>query len=362
MCTGCMACVNVCVNNAIQIKDEVRVYNAVIDENKCINCNACYNVCQVNHLVEGEYPIAWYQGWAKDECIREKGSSGGVATEIAKSFIEDGGSVCSCVFEEGEFAFSIVDKIEQVYKFAGSKYVKSNPKDVYIKIRKELQKNRKMLFIGLPCQVAALKKFLSENLQKNLYTIDLICHGTPSPKLLEIFLEQYQYKLTDMSDISFRVKRKFQIYDKKTSIITNGVCDRYSIAFLNALIYTENCYSCRYAKIERVSDITLGDSWGSELSDEEKKKGISFILCQTEKGRDLLEKSDLQMQVTDLQKEVLKNKQLSYPSKKHLNRNLFFEHLKMEAFNQAVFQCIPKQCIRQNIKEILVRLGLYSKN
>ena len=105
-----------------------------------------------------------------------------------------------------------------------------------------------MLFIGLPCQVAAVRNYMGERIGKQLYTVDLICHGTPSPKVLEKFLSQYQQSLEKIEDIKFRIKGKFQIYEGYKGIITTGVCDRYMIAFLNALTYTENCYECQYAK------------------------------------------------------------------------------------------------------------------
>ena len=277
-CTGCMACVYSCPKKAVKIKDKMSAYNAIIQEDKCIECNICHNICQQNQLVLYNKPIAWYQGWSNNLEVRRKCSSGGLATEISVAFIKSGGVVCSCCFKNGKFGFEFAETIEELNKFIGSKYVKSNPEHIYKDIKCRIKNNQKVLYIALPCQVAAMKNFLDDKLQKNLYTIDLICHGTPSPKLLNIFLKQYKYSLDDLHNIKFRVKSKFMIYNNYKGVITNGVSDRYSIAFLNSLTYTENCYSCKYAKIERVSDITLGDLWGSELSVEEQKKGISLVL------------------------------------------------------------------------------------
>ena len=75
-CAGCMACLEVCSKNAINIKDSIKSYNAIIDEKRCINCNACRNVCQVNNNVDVSKPIIWKQGWASDVNIRKKSSSG----------------------------------------------------------------------------------------------------------------------------------------------------------------------------------------------------------------------------------------------------------------------------------------------
>ena len=179
--------------------------------------------------------------------------------------------------------------------FAGSKYVKSNPQGIYKKIKNLLKNGEKVLFIGLPCQVAALKLFVGDQLVADLYTVDLICHGTPSPQLLQMFLEQYGYELKDIKNIAFRKKNKFQVRDGDKGIITNGVTDSYIISFLNGVCYTENCYSCKYAQFNRVSDITLGDSWGSDLSNEEQSKGISLILCQSAKFFNLLKSSNIKL-------------------------------------------------------------------
>ncbi|MFR7519987.1 MAG: 4Fe-4S dicluster domain-containing protein [Mediterraneibacter faecis] len=97
-CAGCMACLEVCSKNAINIKDSIKSYNAIIDEKRCINCNACRNVCQVNNNVDVSKPIIWKQGWASDVNIEEKSSSGWTAAAIARSFVENGGTLCKLFF------------------------------------------------------------------------------------------------------------------------------------------------------------------------------------------------------------------------------------------------------------------------
>ena len=160
--------------------------------------------------------------------------------------------------------------------------------------------------------------------------------------------------LSSLKDIKFRVKAKFQIYDDYKGLITKGVSDRYSIAFLNALTYTENCYSCPYAKTERVSDVTLGDSWGSELAIDEQKNGISLILSQTEKGIELLKMANLHLETVDINKAIANNHQLEHPSFKPTGREKFFDGLKDHKFNSLVFQQLPKQCLRQDVKRLLI--------
>lgn len=358
-CAGCMACIDICPKKAISIEDAWVSYNAIINKEVCIECGLCHKVCQSLHPSIAIKPQSWYQGWAKSVDIRKKCSSGGLATEIARSFIADGGIVCGCVFRNGWFGFETAETEEELKKFVGSKYVKSAPIGIYKLIKAKLKNNQKVFFIGLPCQVSSLINFVGTELHKNLYTADLICHGTPSPQILEMFLQQYKYSLEDIKEIQFRRKAKFQLYGDSKSIITAGVSDRYSIAFLNAMTYTENCYSCRYARIERVSDLTLGDSWGSELSEGEQKKGISLVLCQTEKGKELLEKASIHIEDVDIDRAIEKNHQLRNPSIMPKRRKRFFQALKHgRKFNIVVTQYFPKQCFKQDVKNVLIKLKI----
>lgn len=355
-CTGCMACIDVCFKDAINIEDSLLAYNAVIDTEKCVHCGACSRACQKNNSIDFLKPIKWYQGWAIDQKVRKNGSSGGAAQAIASHFIDQGGCVCSCAFDKGLFGFKVANSREELNQFAGSKYVKSNPHGIYDAIKKELRSQRNVLFVGLPCQVAAVQNMIPLSLKENLYTIDLICHGTPSPKLLEKFLLEHGHQINSLSDIQFRNKGKFQVREGFKSITTNGVRDRYTTAFLKGLCYTENCYNCEYAKLSRVSDITLGDSWGNELHEDETKKGVSLLLCQTRKGVNLLENSNLTLFPVDLDRAVHFNHQLKHPSIKPEERENFFKKLKHgDNFDKAVFKCCPKDCFRQDIKGLLIK-------
>lgn len=357
-CAGCMACVDICPTGAVSIIDNLKSYNAIIDENKCMNCNTCHKMCQKNNPVKCENTIQWWQGWNENEAEREKSSSGGLATAIASSFINNGGIVWACTFEQGEFRFECAEHQKELSRFVGSKYVKSNPIGVYKKIKEALKSGEKVLFIGLPCQVGALKKYIGEILGENLYTIDLICHGTPSPQLLEIFLNQYNKSLNNIQKISFRIKAKFMIYADGKGIITKGVSDRYSIAFLNSLIYTDNCYNCYYAQKKRISDLTIGDSWGSEIKIQEKKKGVSLILCQTLKGIELVKNSDVHLENVDINMAIKNNHQLEHPSFEPRGRRNFFKNIDKINFNLLVLKNFPKVCIKQDIKQMLINLNI----
>ena len=185
-CAGCMACIDICPKKAITISDDLEKLNAVIDESKCINCNACHRVCQEENPAELRKPLEWCQGWA-DDSIRGRSSSGGYATAIMRTFVERGGIVASCHLIDGDFRFSLIDNVDSFNGVPGSKYVKSNPAGIYRQVKNKLKEGKKILFLGLPCQVSSMRNYIGDN--DNLYTIDLICHGTPSIKLLDLCLK-----------------------------------------------------------------------------------------------------------------------------------------------------------------------------
>lgn len=364
MCSGCMACADICSKNAISIVDNLKAYNAVIDESKCVSCNACFKVCQQLAPLKGNKPYKWFQGWAENISYREQGSSGGVGTALIEYFSKNLGYVAACSFDQGLFGFFLFGEENDSAKphFGGSKYVKSNPKGIYNKIKKIISSN-KVLFIGLPCQVAAIKKICGDN--DNLYTVDLICHGSPSPKVLEIFLEQYGIKLSQLNDIIFRKKLHFQVYKDNNSgeykgIEKEGVTDNYLISFLNGDCYTENCYYCKYANINRISDITIGDSWGSELDISEKKKGISLILCQSPKGYDLVNKAGIVKKPVDLETAISHNGQLDHPSLISKKRDHFFKMIDDgDNFDRIVWRLYPKEYVKQKLKKLLITLHIW---
>ena len=357
LCNGCMACVDKCPKDAITIVDSLASYNAVIDADKCIHCDLCKKVCTRCTPIEAKPPILWKQGWASDESIRCNGSSGGLASALSYTFIQNGGAVCSCVLRDGEFVFDIATSIEKIQDFAGSKYVKSNPKGIYRKIQETLQKGKKLLFIGLPCQSAAVQQYVGKN--DLLYTVDLICHGTPSPRMLSSFLKESGYPIAQAKNVQFRDKADFCVSCDGKRIAPKNVLDRYTLSFLKGIDYTENCYSCDYAKTERVSDLTLGDSWGNQLSKEEQEKGVSLIVCQTQKGKELLDLAPLQLMDVDVAVALENNKQLSMPSAIPTERTLFLKAVKKKKrFRVAVAKAYPKYCLRQDVKARLIRLGL----
>lgn len=358
-CAGCMACRDICPKDAIEIDDKIQWMNAKINASKCIECGLCHAVCQQIHPAPLIPTAACYQGWAP-ESERSLGSSGGFATTIMKSFVSRGGSVVSCKLRDSEFRFSVARNMDDLKGFSGSKYVKSNPEGAYKAVVGEIRAGNDVLFIGLPCQVSSMKNYVSmrhANKEK-LYTIDLICHGSPSVRLLQQALSEYGYPIDKCREIQFRENERSGLKPDAKRIAPAGVVDRYLAAFLKGGSYTDNCYSCHYAQRDRVSDLTLGDSWGTELKEEEMG-GISLALVQTDKGQCLLDDAGVVLKPVNYENAVAHNHQLQHPSIRDKSHDILFSKLGSgSSFCSAVFAAYPKYCFRQEIKGLLVSLGL----
>ena len=163
--------------------------------------------------------------------------------------------------------------------------------------------------------------------------------------------------IEELEELNFREKTSFGLRSTEKDIGFSRIVDMYTYAFLKSIDYTENCYYCRYASQSRVSDISLGDSWGSELSEEEKKKGISLVLCQTKKGEELLKKSNLELFDADITRAIQLNHQLEFPSKIPSSRPFFFENLE-KGFDFTMKKILPKEHLKNEIKTILSKIGI----
>lgn len=350
-CAGCSACMNICPQKAIIMKEDENGYiYPKIDETKCINCGLCQKTCAYqNYQIEGN-SIKAYASFNTDEKSLKKSSSGGVFASLASDFLKKGGIVYGCAMEHKEELLVPmhirVDKVEELWKLQGSKYVKSVIDFSYIDVKEQLKNGKKVLFSGTPCQVAALKKYLSiSNVNTdNIYYIDLICHGTPSTRFFQDYIRFIENKKKfKILDLKFRNKRygwglKGTITYKKPEgrikekVFYNRLSSYYNY-FLKGKTYRENCYSCKYANIHRNGDITIGDYWGIEIQHPEYlkdnggkitiTKGISCILVNSKKGEKLLEDygKKLVLLKSSIGKIVEGNQQLTSPCDLDSERN-----------------------------------------
>ena len=360
-CTGCLACMNICPKDAISCGlDEYDKTVPVIDQEKCVECGMCRRVCPVCMSGNFRQPEECYAAWAKDEEERKECSSGGIATELSKAVIRDGGIVYGAAFDE---ELTLCHKAARTEKdlqaLKGSKYVQSYVGFSYREIKELLKKGKKVLFLGTPCQVAGLRSYLGRE-EKNLLMIDLICHGTPPVEYLKAHVKSIDRE-ERASDLTFRGKYNFflTLYEKgKVFYSEKSEKDYYFLGFLKGLIYRDNCYTCRYATQKRCSDITIGDFWGLDRSTlaHPYEGRISTVLINTENGKAAWEKyRELFIcEKRNVQESVEGNAQLRKPSICHPDREQFRTvYRATKSFEKAVRTSGMKKEIRKNrIKDI----------
>lgn len=372
-CVGCFACYNKCPKNAIEMKEDIYgfIYPTINDE-KCIKCGLCQKVCpQLNKtILKFNNPKKVYAMYSKNNEIRKKSTSGGIATLLYKNFLKNGGIVygVSNITEEEKFQFIRIDNnnIKKTEQLSGSKYTHAYINNVYSMLEKDLKENNEVLFIGTPCQVAGLKTYLNENYKK-LLTVDLVCHGVSSQKLLREDFESNGIKLEQLSKINFRDNEgyKLKAYDKNNNIVIDKFAREsyYYNAFLKGKILRENCYKCRYAKSERISDITIGDFWGlskeSKIYDDEKK-GISLVMTMTEKGEQYIKKifSEVNVEERSLEEAKKGNAQLNHPLEQNKSYQKFLNNYPKMGYKKTMQEL---ETLKEKIKKNKNLYKLYKK-
>ena len=184
LCVGCTACVSRCPKQCLSMKCDKDgfEYPEMTNQEQCINCHMCEKVCPVlrDGVLEKKTPLV-FSALSMDEQIRKDSSSGGIFSEFSVAVLLDKGIVYGAAYDETWSVKHVaIDDMNQLNKLRGAKYSESNLNNTFIEIEKHLKNNRRVLFSGTPCQVAGLKEYLHYD-YANLFCVDFVCHGVPSP-------------------------------------------------------------------------------------------------------------------------------------------------------------------------------------
>lgn len=296
-CTGCSACINICEHGAISFFiDSKGFWYPKVDLSKCVDCHLCEKVCPV--LTKNErisIPCELYAIKNNDKIVRYKSSSGGVFASLATFVLRNGGIVYGAAFDIGwKVKHICITDIENLKLLQGSKYLQSNTESAFKDIKNKLKLNPSslILYSGTPCQISGLKRLLGKE-YKNLYCVEICCHGVPSPKVFQKYLKSihlifdnvsFRSKANGWSHYSFELKNKDKIVlceSKETNAFMKG--------FLHGLYLRPSCYECPNKPFKTNADIVIGDYWGcnkhhKEFNDE---MGVSQLLTITDKGKSL---------------------------------------------------------------------------
>ena len=332
LCTACGLCENICPKDCVVRKQQISSF-AMLKGDECINCGLCEKVCPIHSLPELNYPHEAYAAWSTDAKLRERSASGGIAATLYRNAVSKGYYFVGAQLDQNyECHLKIGKSNDEIEDFQNSKYTYSFADDVYKKVAETIKSGKKTLFIGLPCQVAAMKKY-TEVLHistENLLLVDIICHGTPNPKYLKDHIAAISQKLGKQIVQCYFRDAKFDASNYAYTLYTHNSDepiyvkyveqdDLYQIGYHCALIYRDSCYSCRFAQGNRAGDLTIGDFhvWDVD-SCEIDIRNVSSVLVNTNRGKELLQtladEKQLEMIERPLEEPFNGEKQLRYPS------------------------------------------------
>ncbi|MGN1220228.1 MAG: Coenzyme F420 hydrogenase/dehydrogenase, beta subunit C-terminal domain [Candidatus Cryptobacteroides sp.] len=392
-CSGCSACAHICPKQCISmVEDNDGFLYPLVDEAACIDCGRCEKVCPALDSTKQSVPPKAYAAKANDEKIRLSSSSGGVFTLIAEGVLDEGGVVFGCAFNDRWEAEHIcVEDKESLAKLRGSKYIQSRIGDTFFEAEKFLRNDRKVLFSGTPCQIAGLKKYLGKDYE-NLVTVEVICHGVPSPKVWRLYLDGLfrtecgagknsdlsLNKMPDIQAISFRDKydgwKKFgfkvrlSAFEAAKNTVSKSVefkeCfteNTFFRLFLDNVTLRPSCYSCHSKSGRSGADITLGDFWGIEnvLPDFDDDRGCSVLIVNSENGEKVLEGIDVEKVEVDLPVAVAGNPAYDHSVRPHINRAYFFSELhRCGSFSRAFERLYDESLIGKIRHKVFRMTGL----
>ena len=381
-CCGCTACVSICPQHCITMQEDGEGFlYPVTSLETCTRCNACNKVCPVT-LKDCRFEVKAssqkvysakvkaYAARIENKEILLASSSGGVFTAVASRVIIEGGVVYGAAWVNGEVRHIAVEMTSDLSRLRGSKYVQSSLDGSFCEVRDNLRNGRKVLFTGTPCQIAGLRTFLRKE-NDNLLTVEVACHGAPSPKVVRYYMQELQQQYGDDVQLNFRSKRngwlkykvtaysgsKYYFYEgQKENIFMRG--------FLHELYSRPICYECPFKGGISGADITLADFWGIEevLPDFPAYDGASLVLTHTAKGENIFKSlSDLRVDEVLLQQAIKYNGSLVYSEKRHPERRYFFKRLDGMSYSSLVESCLalrPITRLKLRIKAYLQKIGI----
>ena len=377
LCAGCTACANICPQKCIEmIENEEGFLYPQVDESRCVNCNLCEKTCPINTMPKiNQANPKTRVARTLDNKLLEQCSSGGVFTTLAKTFIESNGVVYGVIYDTNfNVVHQRIDSEEDVARLAGSKYVQSFLGDAFQQIKVDLLRGKPVLFCGTPCQVAGLRNYLKKD-YADLYCVDLVCHGVPSPKIWRQYLEVITKRYGKVRTVNIRSKtladhvsvmeenfsdgrkvRGSARTNMMSKIFFKNIADRYS------------CYDCQFKTVSRCSDLTIYDSWHADklvpgLKDDDK--GYTNVIIQSSKGQYMVD-NFFKDNITTYDVDTLKAIELdgSMATKSvvmHDKRNVFYNAINNEGIVSSVNKFLPiekKDYLIEKLKLFLYSVGI----
>lgn len=369
-CTGCGLCSNVCPKNAISMVESQDTGHFVpqIDSSLCIDCGLCKKGCPSLSEPDRKQEMHTYAAWCEQEEQRKGSSSGGVAANFYENALQLGYYIVGAKLTgTSKLIMDVTDKKEDIEGFKGSKYIQAQAGDVYKSCLQLLDKGEMVVFLGTPCQCAAMNS-AGKQYGDRLLLVELICHGTPSQESFRKYVETIESKKRKQVDkVSFRSAYgvELTLSSKGKVLLQNKLTEsEYLTAFQNGILHNESCYQCPYANKDRCADITIGDFWkiGQREPFEKPKCKVSVVVVNSEKGDAfVMQMKGLHMEERTYQEAMDGNPNLYRPSTMDQNRDVFWQVYHSEGINKALYSVYKnklkfrrtKNAVKKKVKAIL---------
>ena len=353
LCTGCGTCKQVCPKSAVSMRENEEGFLYPVIDRTCIECGLCLRKCPVN--TDNEKKAAhFYMGWHKDKEVLKTSSSGGLFTSLSQYVFDRGGVVFGAVKnKDNRIVHTYAESMEELEPLKLSKYYQSDLGNSYSQVKSFLLQDTMVLFTGTACQIAGLKNYLGKEYEI-LLTMDVLCHGAASKKVVDAFIKskEKQFK-KHIIDYHFRVKEKERgwyngggtrmhlFFEDGTSVVEPGRYDTFFLGFNHNYFLRESCYRCRFCGTERISDFTLADYWRcdhKEISEEQLKLGVALILANSERSIDILDwiSDSIVLYEIEATNAIAHNRALVGPQERPSIRDDFFHRLDSEDYDRII--------------------------
>lgn len=364
-CCGCTVCYDICPTSAISIEtDEEGFVYPQINNEKCVQCGLCTKVCAFSNKAiqrENDKLPSSYVMKHSNQNVRMNSTSGAVFVAVSDYILDNDGSVYGCVLDEKFQAVHIrAENRETRNLMCRSKYVQSNTKGIFSQVEKDLNENKMVLFSGTGCQIDSLYSYLNykkTDLSK-LYTMDLICHGVPSPRIYEDFLRwtERRYK-GEITEFLFRdkIERGWDSH-YESAVINNR---KYVTGIYRELFYTNcslrpSCYNCKYTSTKRCSDITIADALGikNKLPHFYDSTGVSLVLINNDKGQEIFNKIKNNCFVEKVSLELMMQPNLKKASQPKKDREEFWRLYEQGGIELLIKKYAPYSLVNKVFRRI----------
>lgn len=377
-CCGCWACANACPKQCIEMKmDNEGFHYPQINTDLCIDCGLCDKVCPIKKPKEDDSVPQNFVVQHKDATILRDSTSGGFFTAVARWAINQGGVVFGAAFDKNMvLRHQYSETLEECAKFRGSKYLQSLIGNTYKTAKNFLAQGRVVVFSGTPCQIAGLYTFLGNRKYTSLLTVDLVCHGTPSPLLAREYFTYHAQK-TGSPVVDYRSRDKHYGYSFSTATISfkdsnkqyhHGMESDFMLRlYFKNLISRPSCYKCHFKTLHRVSDITIFDCWDApSVSPKFNNKGATNVFIHSAHGQEVFEllKQDFIWNVSDIQPIIdrdgvmIKNHVPLNPRRTEFFADLNNE-LGIEELTKKYLPTSPLKRLLANMKPFLYHIGVF---